>query len=199
MKILALTDAIVEPIYGSSVPERLVDVGLIVGCGDLPREYLEYVVTQLNVPMVYVAGNHDPDTYHVGGGDSIDGHWRRVGGLRVAGLGGSLRYKLEGRHQYTEREMFFRMARLLLTVRTGRRGLDLFVTHAPPKGVHDAPDWTHQGFECFHRFLRMARPRLMLHGHIHAAPNLKARETRVGDTLVVNVYPYRLIDLPERR
>lgn len=198
MKILALTDDVVESIYSSGVRQRLAEVQLIVSCGDLPREYLEYVVTQLNVPLVYVPGNHDPDNFRIEGGESIDGRWRRIGGVAVAGLGGSLRYKSDGRHQYSEREMYYRVARLLLTVRTGRRGLDLLVTHAPPRGVHDAQDLTHRGFECFHRLLQMARPRLMLHGHIHASPNLALHETRVSDTLVVNAYPYRLIDLPER-
>ena len=117
----------------------------------------------------------------------------RIAGVRFAGLGGSRRYKTDGRHQYTEREMFYRTVRLLLTVRARSRGLDVFVTHSPPFGVHDAPDWTHQGFEAFHRFLQMAKPRLMLHGHVHAHPNLVQKETELYETLIMNVYPYQVV------
>ncbi len=193
MKILALSDTVVDLIYSPWVTERFADVDLIVGCGDLPADYLEYVVTQLNVPLVYVHGNHDSDNYRVPGGIDIDGRVERIAGVRIAGLGGSRRYKTDGRHQYTEREMFYRTVRLLLTVRARFRGLDVFVTHSPPFGVHDAPDWTHQGFEAFHRFLQMAKPRLMLHGHVHAHPNLVQKETELYQTLIMNVYPYQVV------
>ena len=196
MKILALSDTVVDLIYSSWVTERFADIDLIVGCGDLPAHYLEYVVTQLNVPLVYVPGNHDSDNYRVPGGVSIDGRVARIAGVRIAGLGGSRRYKSDGRHQYTEREMFYRTVRLLLTVRSRYRGLDVLVTHSPPKGVHDAQDLTHQGFEAFHRLLQMAKPRLMLHGHVHAHPNLVQQETELYQTLVINVYPYQVVGWP---
>jgi Icc-related predicted phosphoesterase len=195
MKILALSDEVVDFLYSPAVRERFGDVGLIVGCGDLPAAYLEYVVTQLNVPLVYVPGNHDPDDYHVQGGQSIDGRWTRLNGVSVAGLGGSVRYKPLGKHQYTEEEMFARMARLLLTSRMGGRRVDVFVTHAPALGVHDGPDHVHAGFRAFHTFLRTGKPRLMLHGHTHVQRNLVATETQLYGTQVINVYPYRLVEL----
>ncbi len=197
MKILALSDQVVPFIYSRVVRERFADVGLIVGCGDLPVEYLEYVVTELNVPLVYVPGNHDPDSYVVPGGQSIDGRWARLDRISVAGLGGSPRYKLQGKHQYTEREMFARVARLLLTMRMGGRGVDVLVTHAPPLGVHDAADDVHRGFQCFHTLLQVGRPRLMLHGHHHAVRNLETTETHLHSTQVINVFPYRIVELPE--
>ena len=134
MKILALSDEVVPFIYSPSVRERFGDVGLIVGCGDLPVAYLEYVVTQLNVPLVYVPGNHNSDDYAVQGGQSVDGRWTKVSGVSVAGLGGSQRYKPVGKHQYTEQEMFGRAARLLLTSRMAGRRIDVFVAHAAPSG-----------------------------------------------------------------
>jgi Icc-related predicted phosphoesterase len=196
MKILALSDTVVDLIYSAWVTERFADIDLIVGCGDLPAHYLEYVVTQLNVPLVYVPGNHDSDRYRVPGGVNIDGGVVRIAGVRIAGLGGSRRYKSDGRHQYTERQMFYRTVRLLLTLRARHGGLDVLVTHAPPFGVHDAQDLTHQGFEAFHRLLQMATPRLMLHGHVHAHPNLVQKETELYQTLVINVYPYQVVGWP---
>jgi Icc-related predicted phosphoesterase len=195
MRILALSDEVVPFIYSPAVRERFGDVGLIVGCGDLPAVYLEYVVTQLNVPLVYVPGNHDPDEYDVLGGECVDGRWLKLNGVSIAGLGGSQRYKPVGRHQYTEDEMFARAARLLLTSRMGGRRVDVFVAHAPPLGVHDGPDNVHAGFRAFHTFLRAGRPRLMLHGHTHLQRNLETTRTPLYNTQVINVYPYRLVEL----
>jgi uncharacterized protein len=36
------------------------EIELILGCGDLPYPYLENLLTFLNVPLMYVPGNHDP-------------------------------------------------------------------------------------------------------------------------------------------
>ena len=195
MQILALSDEVVEFIYSPAVRERFGDVGLIVGCGDLPAVYLEYVVTQLNVPLVYVPGNHDPDEYVVHGGQSVDGRWTKLNGISIAGLGGSQRYKPDGTHQYTEDEMFARTARLLLTSRMAGRTIDVFLAHAAPLGVHDGPDRVHAGFRAFHTFLRTGKPRLMLHGHTHVQRNLETTMTQLYGTQVINVYPYRLVEL----
>jgi uncharacterized protein len=197
MKILALSDEVVPFIYSPAVRERFGDVGLIVGCGDLPVAYLEYVVTQLNVPMVYIPGNHDPDEYVVHGGLAVDGRWTKVNGVSIAGLGGSQRYKPVGKHQYTNQEMFGRAARLLLTSCLAGRRIDVLVTHAAPLGVHDAPDQVHTGFKAFHTVMRIGRPRLMLHGHTHVQRNLETTLTSLYHTQVINVYPYRLVELEE--
>ena len=195
MKILALSDEVVPFIYSPVVRERFGDVGLIVGCGDLPVAYLEYVVTQLNVPLVYVPGNHDPDEYIVQGGQAIDGRWMKIDGVSVGGLGGSQRYKPVGKHQYTDQEMLGRAARLLLTSRMAGRHIDVLVTHSAPLGIHDAPDLVHTGFRAFHTFLRTGKPRLMLHGHTHVLRNLETTITALYQTQVINVFPYRLVEL----
>jgi len=201
MKILALSDDVVPYIYSPSVREKFAKARLIAACGDLPASYLEYVVCQLNVPLVYVAGNHDPDDYLVPGGIDIDGKISRVGGLTVVGLGGSQRYKDDGRHQYTEAEMHARLIpilpRLLLRRwRTGH-GTDLLVTHAPPRGIHDEADLTHRGFLAFRRLVRVIRPRLMVHGHLHIYADLRPRDTWLDGCRILNVYPAQLVDLPE--
>jgi Icc-related predicted phosphoesterase len=203
MKILALSDQVVEPLYGPLLRERYPKIDLILGCGDLPAEYLEYVVSQYNVPLLYVPGNHDPDNYRVPGGQDIDGHAAHVKGLLVAGLGGSRRYKSDGRHQYTEAEMHLRLIPLLprLVVRRLRRGhgADIFVTHAPPLGVHDAPDLPHIGFQAFAWLIRAFHPRLMVHGHVHVWSVTTATDTVLDGTRVLNVYPARMIELEAER
>jgi predicted phosphodiesterase len=113
VKILALSDQVVPYVYSPEAKDRFRDIGLIAGCGDLPASYLEYVVSVLNAPMVYVPGNHDPDRYRVQGGVDLDASFAVFNGVAVAGLGGSPRYKEVGQHQYTEFEMDLRALRLL--------------------------------------------------------------------------------------
>jgi Icc-related predicted phosphoesterase len=199
MKILALSDRVVDQVYSPAVRQHFPGVNLILGCGDLPAYYLEFVECQFNVPLLYVAGNHDPDNFRVPGGQDIDGHMTTVKHLVVTGLGGSRRYKPDGRHQYSESEMYLRMLPLLprllwRRLRTGH-GTDILVTHAPPRGIHDAADLAHTGFEAFQRLIRAVRPRLVLHGHMHRWTGTEVRETQVDGTRILNVYPASVVEL----
>lgn len=198
MKILALSDKELRQIHDLRIRERFANVDLIVGCGDLSSRYLEFILTVLGKPLVFVPGNHDPDDIKVPGGRSVDGRIVRAAGLRVFGLGGSMRYKREGEHQYTDPQMGRRYLTLLPRflwnrMRTGR-AFDLLVTHAPPAGIHDRGDRAHQGFHSLLRLLRLARPSLMLHGHTHALANIEETRTVWADTTVINVYPYRCLE-----
>jgi Icc-related predicted phosphoesterase len=199
MKILALSDHVVEIVYSRNIVQNFPDIDLIVGCGDIPSDYLEFVVSMLNVPLIFVPGNHDADKFHVPGGVSVDGKWVTLDGLRIMGLGGSRRYKPQGKNQYTEAEMRIRVWRLLLTnfrkSLFSRKRIDLLVSHASPRGVHDADDLAHTGFASFHTLLIHAKPKLMLHGHCHTMRNLECTETVLYKTKIINVYPYRIIDL----
>jgi hypothetical protein len=186
---------------------------VVLGCGDLPFDYLEYLVSRLDVPLLYVPGNHDPSLkppdmtwvplrteLPVPGPEgciNIDGRLVEVRGFRIAGLGGSLRYK-EGPNQYTQAQMGRRALRLELLLRLKRarhgRKLDILVTHAPPFGAAEAKDAAHVGFVAFLRLTRNFRPVLAVHGHIH--PYGRAiPERMIGPTRIVNVVPWRVIDL----
>jgi Icc-related predicted phosphoesterase len=208
MKILALSDQVVEQLYSPSVKERFGDVGLVVGCGDLPSFYLEFVVSMLNVPLIHVPGNHDPaaprsdvDLVRTGSATNIDGQVVEEQGLLIAGLGGSIRYRPDGINQYTQGEMTWRVLGMTprLCWNRVRRGryLDILVTHAPPRGIHDAEDPAHVGFAPFNRFIARFRPRYLLHGHSHLYRRDTVTRTQVGATTVINVYPYRVIDLAD--
>ena len=214
MRILAIAD---EPFPG--LPDLTgARPDLIVSCGDLPWEDLERIVDAANVPLLYVPGNHDPalvparspDTSLIPivsphledppgprGCTSVDGHIEDVRGLRIAGLGGSVRYR-EGPNQYTQAEMARRARRLadralVKRLRDGHR-VDIVLTHAPPRGVGDDDDRPHQGFDAFHALVHRLRPRLLLHGHIH--PYGIERPDRVlAETRVVNVVPFKFLDL----
>ena len=199
MKILALSDKVDSLIHTPALEKSVGKVDLIVGCGDLPASYLEFVVSMLDVPMVYVPGNHDPDRYDIPGGENIDGRIVETEGLLVAGLGGSIRYKPEGRHQYTEGEMSLRVSRLIASymIRAGgRRSLDLLVTHSPPLGIHDGTDPAHIGFSSFHTLLKMLKPHMMLHGHMHIIPNIHLHRSARYFSEIINVFPHRVLEIP---
>jgi len=205
MKILAVSDQIVERLYSSSVCETHPDVKMIIGCGDLPYPYLEFLATIYNVPLFYVPGNHDPeDNRHpnsrVAGGDNLDGEVVCSKGLLLAGLGGSLRYQPRTPNQYSQTEMHLRAWRLLIKIYLQRlryrRPLDIFVAHSPPAGIHDDDDPAHQGMRALNFILKWAQPRYFLHGHtIFYRQNLKSHITRYHSSQVVNVYPFRVLEI----
>jgi uncharacterized protein len=210
-RILAIADEVEPALYGEKLHRLRPDV--IVSAGDLPFDYLENLVTRANVPLVYVPGNHDPDVTRTvrsegvwsvpedvlpgpQGCDSADGLALETAGLRIAGLGGSIRYK-EGPNQYTQGQMRWRALRLEARARLwlGFGGtLDVLVTHAPPRGVGDAGDPAHHGFAALHRLVEQLRPRLLVHGHVHPVHH-KAPDRELGATRVVNVIPYRLLEV----
>ncbi len=181
-------------------------VEMIVGCGDLHYSYLEYLVTVLNVDLFYVPGNHDgdfnPGSDRVPAPGCINLDLRTVlaGGLLLAGFGGSIRYRPDVTDQYTQRQAFLRVGQLIprlwLNRRRYGRALDVLITHSPPYGVHDEEERAHQGLKALNWLMDWARPRYLLHGHVHyRQSNLMRDETWHGITSVMNVYPYRLIEI----
>jgi hypothetical protein len=75
-------------------------------------------------------------------------------------------------------------------IRYGRY-LDIFVTHAPPWGIHDCQDPAHQGIKAFRWFIKTFQPAYHLHGHIHVYSPQTITKTKLGNTLVMNTYGYR--------
>jgi len=208
MRLLAVSDQVEDTLYHSTVRERLGHVDLILGCGDLPYYYLEYLESMFNAPLCYVHGNHDPLVEYSStagtktapeGGDNIDMRCIQVRGLLVAGLEGCIRYRPDGNHQYTQSEMSFRAMSLLPGLLWNRlrhgRWLDVLIAHSPPLGIHDMPTAAHTGFGAFVSLMRAFKPRYLLHGHRHKNYAAGPTETLVGRTLVLNVHPYRVIEI----
>lgn len=179
MKILVLADEENKGLYDFYDPERTKGVDLIISCGDLHRRYLEYLETMTNVPLLYVAGNHDKSyvTEPPQGCTCIDDRIYDFKGLRILGLGGSMRYK-DGPYMYTEDEMRHRISKMRPAI-TLRNGFDILVTHAPAKGYGDMDDLPHQGFECFNTLLNQYHPKYMLHGHVHKTYGADFKRERI--------------------
>jgi hypothetical protein len=186
--VLAVSDEPDEALAAD--PSAASSADLIVACGDLPFDYLDALMNALDVPLVFVPGNHDPDlsgyrtsraglTLRAGipvrapwpeGAVNADGRIVDVAGLRVAGLGGCLRYSA-GPNQYTDREQARRAMALRARARWHRLrhpgDVDLLITHAPPRGAGDGDDPPHWGFTALHGLAGALRPALLLHGHVH--------------------------------
>lgn len=208
MKILAVSDIEVDMIYSPLVVQRFRDVDLLIGCGDLPYYYLEYIISMLDRPLYFVNGNHAPRPYEIGIETSRAHTWggvnlhrkvvRNESGLLLAGIEGCLNYN-QGAYQYTQREMWAMALSLVPTLFVNRllygRFLDILVTHAPPWQIHDKKDLPHQGIKAFRWLIQTFKPALHLHGHIHIYQQYETTETQFGQTRVVNVYGYKQIDL----
>lgn len=206
MKALLLSDVQVPFVYSPSVKEKFGDVDLAVSCGDLSYEYLEYVVSSLDIPMYYVRGNHSKEVEETASGQlrgprgAIDMHGRTLAdrGLLLAGIEGCLRYR-KGPFQYSQFEMWTMAFHLIPALLVNRlrygRFLDIFISHAPPWGIHDQEDLPHQGIKAFRWLIKAFKPAYHFHGHIHVYQPDAVTETRVGKTMVINAYGYREIDL----
>ena len=198
MKILCIADEELTIFWDSYVPGRLKEYDLILSSGDLKAAYLSFIVTMARAPVMYVHGNHDTG-YAVTepeGCDSIDGQMVEYRGLRIMGLGGCLWYR-PGDHQYSEKEMRKRIRKLRWQI-AKYGGVDIIVTHAPPRGVGDGEDRAHQGFECFLELMDTYRPRYLLHGHVHLSYGRdRTREREYQDTKVINVCEKYVLEIPD--
>lgn len=193
VRVLAIADEESPSLDHARLHDLAPDV--VLSAGDLPPHYLEFVASATDAPLVWVPGNHDPEIeeewlY------PADGTIVQVAGLRIAGLGGCVRYR-PGPHQYTQRE-YRRKARRLARMARRSGPVDVLLTHAPPLGLGDEDDPPHHGVEALHDLLAALEPSWHLHGHIH--PHGQPRPDRhVGSTTVGNVIPWRVLELEQHR
>ncbi len=207
VNVLSISDTIIPFIHSPEISEKIRGVNFVIACGDLPYYYQEYIIKKLHVPLYFVRGNHDPlieygaDGERKGPRGGIDLHHRIIhkNGLLIAGIEGCIRYNRTGNFQYTQSEMWGHVLRLVPGLLLNRliygRCLDIFVTHAAPWGIHDKPDWPHQGVKAYNWLIRFFKPKYHFHGHNHVYETDTIVETQVGDTLVINTYGYRQMDL----
>ena len=199
MKILLVSDEEDRFLWDYYTPGRLKGIDLILSAGDLKAEYLSFLVTMANRPLLYVHGNHDggyaqrpPE-----GCQCIDGKLVTVGGLRILGLGGSALYN-GGPHQYTEKQMRRRIHRLRLKLALAG-GVDIVLTHAPVRGFGDEDNMTHRGFEAFLPLLDQYQPRYLVHGHIHQRYGAnRPRCYQYNETTIVNATGRYILEIPDK-
>lgn len=195
MRILAIADQESSYLWDHFEKSKLEGIDLIISCGDLNPNYLSFLATFTSAPVLYVHGNHDerynqtPPEGCICIEDKIYVHQ----GIRILGLGGSMRYK-PGECQYTERQMKARVNKLKFQL-LRRRGFDILVTHAPAYQLNDGMDLPHQGFRAFLTLLDRYRPKFFLHGHVHMSYGRRhKRYDKYQDTHVINVYERCIFD-----
>lgn len=195
MRILVIADEESKYLWDYYEDGKLKDIDLILSAGDLNPNYLSFLTTFANVPVLYVHGNHDDkyDTKPPEGCICIEDQIYVHEGVRILGLGGSMRYK-HGKHQYTEREMKRRVKRLWFTLlRHG--GFDILLTHAPAYQLNDGRDLPHQGFQVFLELMKKYRPKFFIHGHVHMSYGRQyKRYDKYEDTHVINAYDRCIFD-----
>lgn len=189
MKILAIADEESAYLWDHYEKGKLDGIDLIISCGDLHPHYLSFLATFAPAPVLYVHGNHDAKYEQVppDGCICIDDKIYVHEGVRIMGLGGSMRYK-DGPHQYTEWGMRNRVRKLLPKI-FWKRGIDILVTHAPAYQLNDGRDLPHQGFQVFLWLMQKFRPKYFLHGHVHMSYGRNhKRYDKYEDTHVINAY-----------
>ena len=205
-RILALADETDASLESIETRARLGPIDLIVGCGDLPVDYLRFVTDAFEtVPLAYVRGNHD-----VGGdwetGDATgvhlpeplpDGRPWTDGQLTVIGFSGIPRH---GGGNGLQVGSFTRVSQVLgawlrVAWRPSRAPI-LLVSHVAPRGINDGPDPIHRGSRALRWLAGRIRPPLWLHGHTTLLTRrLEDRSLHRGPTLFYNAAGAVLVDL----
>lgn len=199
MKILAVSDEECSSLWDHYTPSKLSEYDLIISCGDLKADYLSFLVTMGRAPLLYVHGNHDEgyDIHPPEGCDCIDDCLVIYNGVKILGLGGCKRYH-PGKYQYTESEMRRRIKRLRFALQRAG-GVDIVVTHAPPKGLGDRNDPAHLGFQSLVDLIDKYHPQYLLHGHVHLRYDFDSkREREYNHTKILNVSERCVLELPDR-
>ncbi len=200
MRILAIADEESRYLWDFYEPGKLKDIDLIISCGDLNPDYLMFLVTLSNVPVLYVHGNHD-EKYEIKppeGCICIEDDIFVYKGVRILGLGGSMRYR-PGNHQYTNSQMNRRVRKLWWKL-WRNKGFDILVTHAPAYQLNDGMDLPHQGFTVFRFLMEKYKPKYFLHGHMHLSYSMRQkRYDQYEETQVVNAFERCIIEINETK
>jgi hypothetical protein len=214
MKVLALADR-ADP---ALTVERLREIrpDLAVSCGDVPFDHLEFVVSALDKPLLYVPGGSDPDLssprgFEAGlasvaapgemigyehlygarpgppGCTNIDRRAAEVGDLRVAGLGGSTVAGPSGANRLTEGTLARRARRL-----RWRSRRPAWRRRAVTLLVSHMPPagGPAPGSATVRRLVETLSPELAVHGLGEAG-----EEWSIGDTRVVAAGPHVVLEL----
>jgi len=159
------------------------DVDLLISLGDLSDITILKIAKTVNAGKIYaVKGNHDSD--EVFSQPIVDLH--RVvkisNGTAFGGFCGCWKYKPRGAHIFEQKEVF--------SLITHMSGVDIFIAHNSPRGVHERDQDAHIGFDAFKEYITTFQPQLFLHGHQHVNSLSK-----IGRTEILGVFGFKFIDL----
>ncbi|MBR4632263.1 MAG: metallophosphoesterase [Elusimicrobia bacterium] len=227
MKILAVSDK--EDIklqdFILTHPDTVKKIDFIISCGDLSKDYLEFVVDTVRKYFFFVEGNHptlnkapvkdyfkkiveqiyDNEQQFSLGGINIHARMEVYGEYILVGFEGSMRYNMKG-YQYTEKEMAKIVSKVSRKIRfqqlkdfifRRKKKKIIVVSHAPIEGIHDKTDICHKGFKCFKKFLNKFNPLIWFHGHVHFEGQTNEQISKINNTTIINVYGFHIIDIQD--
>lgn len=187
MKVLAIADSESKWLWDYFEKSHLEGIDLILSCGDLQPQYLSFLATFTQAPVLYVHGNHDDRYAKVPpeGCICIEDQIYVHEGVRILGLGGSMRYK-PGINQYSQAEMNRRVRKLRWKLRR-HKGFDILLTHSPAYQFNDGSDLPHVGFMAFRNLMDKYKPSFFVHGHVHFSYGRNfPRLSTYNETVVIN-------------
>ena len=202
IKILSVSDLVMPSVFQPDFRSRFSGEDIIISCGDLPYDYLEYLVSTLNIPLFFVRGNHDISTRNFdfmvqpkpGGGEELHKRIVDYHGIILGGIEGSIKYK-SGPFMYSQNEMwwyvFNLVPKMLMNKLMKGRYIDVFVSHAPPWSIHDQSDFAHRGIKAFKWLIQVFQPAYHIHGHIHVYKQNGCDDAILGKTKIINSYGLR--------
>ena len=241
MKFLCVSDQIDPLIYSPRIKERFNDIDAVLCAGDLPLDYIDFIVSSLNKPTYFIFGNHNLEDFHLyhrstshfnaetyninslGSEEAFKGfgHGAEYLGFKsirnkdlsiinsktqkktpllISGVSGSIKYN-NGINQYTDFQMFLKLLAMIPKLFINKllygRYIDIFLSHATPRKVHDLEDKCHKGFSCYNWFIKKFKPTYFVHGHIHLYDSRAERTTEYEGSKVVNAFSYTVIELPD--
>ncbi|HZK19699.1 MAG TPA: metallophosphoesterase [Treponemataceae bacterium] len=221
MKILCVSDQIDPFVYSANIKKNYKDIDLVLCAGDLPMQYIDFIVSSLNVPTYFIFGNHNlkelPYYENVGATKMISENEKikhshgaiytgfkvkKENNILIAGCSGSINYN-NGQCQFTELEMTYKLWKMIPRLLFNRiiygRYLDIFLTHAPPRHIHDREDQCHKGFKCYRWFIKKFKPKYMIHGHIHLYDINEPRITTWKGCTIINAYSQYILNYEEKQ
>jgi predicted phosphodiesterase len=72
VKILAASDRVMDQLYCSDVKQKYPDIDFLIGCGDLPFYYLDFLISAFDKQLLYVRGNHDKVPQYTADGRTLE-------------------------------------------------------------------------------------------------------------------------------
>ncbi|HBD96143.1 MAG: hypothetical protein A2015_07420 [Spirochaetes bacterium GWF1_31_7] len=212
MNILAISDWIDPLIYSEKLKYRMSDIDLIISCGDISVNYMDFVMSELNKPLLFVVGNHiNPKNYTMSIGEKArvnipscfkNCHLKMhtINGVIISGFEGSVWYN-GGPFQYRQWEVFFKLLALIPRLCINKliygKYIDIFVAHSPPFKIGDLPDPCHNGLKAFNWFIKTFKPQFFIHGHVHLLDRNAIREIQYHNTKVINCSGFYKIKIKE--
>lgn len=153
--------------------------------GDIPKDILSKL-PKMECPILGVCGNHDTadtfDTFNIVNMHGANGEY---GGLRIAGLAGSSRYKKSDTMMLTQDESEEIASRL--------ESADVLISHDSCYQAHST-DMNKEGLRGISNYLDEHQPKLHIYGHHHQYAKYKR-----GNTTCMCIYRMYVLTPNEMR